>query len=96
MISNNSKLAGPHFVWLFPTWLHPNWWNVSDADCGAKEMGSALEHSLRFTGIDEMTSNASRVLASNKVRYFNDCMKILILIMFIECVTVSRRSGSYS
>ena len=52
-------------------------------------MGNALEHSLGFTEIDEMTSNASRVLVSNKVRYFNDCMKILILIMFIECVTVS-------
>ena len=63
-------------MWLFPSWVRSNWWNVSDTDCGADEMRTALEHSLRFTEIDEMTSNASRVLVSGKVIIIMDACEI--------------------
>ena len=65
MIRN--RLAGPDFVWLFPGWFHPSWWNVSNAECTAEEMGTALEHSLVLIANGEVTGNKSRVIVSNKV-----------------------------
>ena len=58
---------GPDFVWLLPGWFQPNWWNVSNVDCTADEMGSALEHSLAY-GVDSIvTKNLSREIVSQKV-----------------------------
>ncbi|XP_065892681.1 gamma-aminobutyric acid type B receptor subunit 2-like isoform X2 [Dysidea avara] len=59
-------LAGPDFVWMFPGWFHPSWWNVSDAECTAKEMGSSLDHSLVLVANSEVKSNQSRIIVSNK------------------------------
>ena len=63
-----SKLTGPDFVWIFPGYFQPDWWNVTNADCSAEEMRDALEHSLGALDNSEITSNASRMLVSNKVR----------------------------
>ncbi|XP_065916307.1 gamma-aminobutyric acid type B receptor subunit 2-like isoform X2 [Dysidea avara] len=61
-----SKLTGPNFVWLFPGYFQPDWWNVTDSDCSAEEMRNALEHSLAILDNSELTSDASRMLVSNK------------------------------
>jgi len=62
-----SRLVGPDFVWLLPGWYPPGWWNVSDADCSADEMRSALEHSFTFKLNDVVANNLSRTLVSEKV-----------------------------
>ena len=60
-------------MWIFPGWFHPSWWNVSDAECTAEEMGSALEHSFAVIANDEVKGNQSRIIVSNKVNVmFND------------------------
>ncbi|XP_065892670.1 gamma-aminobutyric acid type B receptor subunit 2-like isoform X2 [Dysidea avara] len=59
-------LAGPDFVWLFPGWFHPSWWNVNDDECTAKEMGSSLDHSLVLVANSEVKSNLSRIIVSKK------------------------------
>ncbi|XP_065916322.1 gamma-aminobutyric acid type B receptor subunit 2-like [Dysidea avara] len=61
-----SKLTGPNFVWLFPGYFQPDWWNTTDSDCSAEEMRNALEHSLVILDNSELTSDASRMLVSNK------------------------------
>ncbi|XP_065916335.1 gamma-aminobutyric acid type B receptor subunit 2-like [Dysidea avara] len=61
-----SNLVGPGFVWIFPGWFQPNWWNVSDADCTAEEMKTALEHSLAYGVNSIFTSNLSRIITSQK------------------------------
>ena len=63
-------LVGPNFVWLFPGWFAPNWWNYNGTDCFPKDMISALDHSLGFRGNSEDTKNHSRVIVSNRVCYY--------------------------
>ena len=55
-------------MWIFPGWFQPDWWNVSNANCSAEEMRDALEHSLGVQDNSVLTSDASRILVSNKVR----------------------------
>ncbi|XP_065916318.1 gamma-aminobutyric acid type B receptor subunit 1-like isoform X2 [Dysidea avara] len=61
-----NRLAGPDFVWLFPGWFQPNWWNISGINCTVEEMRTALEHSLGFRGNSELTNDVSRVIVSSK------------------------------
>ena len=56
-------------MWLFPGYFQSDWWNVTDSDCSAEEMRNALEHSLAILDNSELTSDASRMLVSNKVRF---------------------------
>ena len=56
-------------MWLFPGYFQPDWWNTTDSDCSAEEMRNALEHSLAILDNSELTSDASRMLVSNKVRF---------------------------
>ena len=64
-----SQLTGSDFVWLFPGWYVPGWWNVSDGECTATEMRNGLEHSLTYGSNSVVTTNPSRVIVSGKVTY---------------------------
>ena len=61
------RITGPDFVWLFPAWFQPGWWNNSNTECSSEDMRSGLEHSLEFADNTILNTDASRMLVSNKV-----------------------------